>query len=311
MEESVRFEKKVGIISFIALTIIGLLIFYFMVERVANSYYPLRVKFRFIGDLKKGAPVKYLGGMDIGYIKDIYISDNYVEALIMIKKGVEIKAGAEFSIYTVGMFGTRYIEIDPPPILSSTGMLKPGDVVWGNDAMGIEIIQQNLDSITKKTIYSKKNKNYTSFDTIMDRLSYSLASMNKNIKYVRPGFKKGMNVANNDLNNIFNKIVTLEKQLNEFNGRLKNIKKDDIENYFSGIKQADDILNNLNSSLENVIDIATKLSYDTKSLLDKNSVSYKLIFSDDIYDNLYETSENLESFTEDLYEKSVFSMFLK
>ena len=74
MDENVIFEKKVGIISFILIAILFTLILYMVFEKGAKSYYPLKVKFKFIGDIKKGAPVKYLGGLEIGYIKDIYIS---------------------------------------------------------------------------------------------------------------------------------------------------------------------------------------------------------------------------------------------
>ncbi len=299
--------RKTGVISFVLLLIIFLFIIVFIIKGAAQRYYPLKVKFRFIGDLKKGAPVKFLGGMPIGYVKDIYISGNYVEVLLYIKNGFKIKEGSEFSIYTVGFVGSRYIEVDPPPIKMPEKYLAPGSTVWGNDAMGIEIIQQNLARLSKKFVYSKiKTTPPPPLPVLLNRLANSLYFIRKRLELMRPQFKNGLEIANLNVSKILFNIKLMEIELKKVEEKLKNIRKEDLLNYFSFIIQTENIIKEINNSMESIAEISEKLTYRTEKVRKAETAIGKLIYEDDTYDRLVDITEKMCETTEDWVNKPIF-----
>lgn len=297
--------RKTGIITFIVLVIILFIIIIFIIAGLTQRYYPLKVKFRFIGDLRKGAPVKFLGGMPIGYVKDIYISGNYVEVLLYIRKGFRIKEGSEFSIYSVGFVGARYVEVDPPAIKISEKYLTPGSIVWGNDAMGIEIIQQNLARLSKKFVYSRI-KSPPPLPVLLNRAANSLYLIRKKLELMRPQFRDGLEIANANVLKVLLNIKEMEQKLKNVRKRLKAVKKEDILNYFSFILQTENIINELNNSLKSVADISEKLTYRTEKVRKKETSIGRLIYDDETYDNLVDITEKMCETTEEWIKKPIF-----
>ncbi|MBN1897265.1 MAG: MCE family protein [Spirochaetes bacterium] len=299
--------RKAGIISFVILMIMVILLLYGIFERDVERYYPLRVNFRFIGDLKEGAPVKYLGGMSVGFVKDLYAAGYYVETLLYIKKNFRIKEGSEFSIYTVGFVGSRYIEIDPPRTQGPDNYIQPGSLLQGNDAMGIEIIQQNLARLSQEFVYSKVQGPPPPLPVILDRASRLLYTFKQNIRRMRPSFRESVAISSENILKALHRLKQADARLKTYHKELKGLDKEELAKYFTFVIQTENIMKELSQSVEGIADISEKLITQTDEIRKRKNTIGKLVYTDEHYDRIEKMSESFLKLSEDLLERSLFT----
>lgn len=153
MERKKALELKVGIFALIAIVILFIIIF-----SIGDVYlfirpgYNIKAIFGFVSGLDVASPVR-LAGVTVGEVKDLKVfydeADHRtkVEALVWLKRDVNIRKDAEFYINTLGFLGEKYIEIiSAGP--EEVGFLSSGDTVMGRDPVPIEKLTMMGQAIT-------------------------------------------------------------------------------------------------------------------------------------------------------------------
>ncbi len=93
----------------------------------------MRIYFGFLNDLRKGAPVKIAGGINIGQVVDITQSGEKTEVKVWIENRYKLIRQTKFAIFTAGMIGEKYINVFVPPSLGVEEFFEDGDMVYGID----------------------------------------------------------------------------------------------------------------------------------------------------------------------------------
>ncbi len=125
-------ERKVGTVVAVALAVLMGAVFLIGKVRVGVSGYNLNVQFKFLNDLKVDAPVKYAGGVIIGRVARITIDKELVNAVLWIERRYRIREDSQFWIFTTGMLGEMYVEVDASPS-GTAPFVKEGSTVRGID----------------------------------------------------------------------------------------------------------------------------------------------------------------------------------
>lgn len=130
-------EKKVGIVVAGALLLLLGAVVLIGRVRVGVSGYELTVKFKFVNDLKPDAQVKFAGGPVIGRVKTITVDEDLVKVGLWIDREVKLREDCEFWIFTSGMLGEVYVEVN-----ASHGGVAPyipdGATIRGVDPISID-----------------------------------------------------------------------------------------------------------------------------------------------------------------------------
>ncbi|MBU1075912.1 MAG: MCE family protein [Spirochaetes bacterium] len=292
--------KKIGII-FISTSIISLFLVIFLFTRsFIGSYYPVKVRFNFIADLKKGAEVKFIGGPEVGYVRSIDKYNQKVELTLNIRKSFLIRENAEISLYTHGMMGERYIEINQAP--EDGSYIEPGTILTGNDAMSMEILQLNLARLTEQMIYSKikDDKPPKDFVTILKDLAFNLKVYSGNIKNIRPESKASILNFQKNTEEIIIKVNEAKQFAKNLRKDLKTVSKDQIKSFFSFLYEIESDVVSLNESIPGLLKTAETLKIETGLIANEKSFLGKLIFDSKEYDNILSTMEDLEDYSEEI-----------
>ncbi len=297
-EENLVLHKKVGLTGLIFLILIISLTFYLIIKFSAADTYDVKVRFLFIGNLKKGAPVKFIGGLDIGYVKNIYIKNQEVEVLLAIKKDFNIREHAEISIFSIGMLGDKFINITQNS--SSGKFIKPGTTLIGNSALGLEVVQQNLAKFSDTLTANKTNQQYKKLDILLNELSKKLRRFNYLIYNFRPNLKQTLRKGKAKTE-MFNSKINQIKKAKVIITNLKELSKAElsINNFYAYISELNSNLDQINNELENLLhsDILTSIN-DIKN--NKKNLYHQLIYNEKLYDIIEETIENLADFSEEI-----------
>ncbi len=294
--------KKIGIAAFIGLTLIIGLITYLIIINVKSDSYNIKVQFLFIGDLKKGAPVRFIGGLKIGYVKDVYIKEQRIETILSIRNTFKLRKKADISIYGAGLLGDKFINVNQGP--DSGNFVKPGEVLQGNNALGLEIIQQSFAKLSLamggEKIDEKKLKR---FDIILNQLAKNLKILNYKIYNVRPVLKNSLLTGKNKTEKINNKIKQFRQSFSFIN-KLKNISesKIPINKIFTSLNKINKSLNDLNMYLTILMSNET-LTQINDIELDKNNYIHELIYKDKLYTTLNDILEYTANFSETIADK--------
>ena len=142
-------QIKVGLVMTIAFVV--LLIAVFFAGNIQNVFLKkgeLKIKFRDVVGLRKGAPVWILG-LEEGSVKNITLDPTYgVIVTIAVKKNALefVRKDSRATILTMGLLGDKYIEL-------STGSpqaepIRPAEVIKGSSEMGLrEVMGQFIEKI--------------------------------------------------------------------------------------------------------------------------------------------------------------------
>jgi len=297
--DEIKFKKRIGLITIIILSFISFFLI-FSILRVGKRYYSIYVKFKFVGDLRKGADVKYLGGAIVGYVKDIYKSGDWIEVHLKIDKNFKIKNSYEFNIFTVGMVGARYIEIMPASFLTNKNefYLPANSVVWGNDAMGLEIIQYNLAKLNIGL--SKSEKDIKPLDVMLKNSVKSIYNIKTEIIKNRVFFQQNLNMANSFAIKILTGISNMKPQLDKYSRIISQFDEKKINSYLKKISAFRYVVLDLNKSTIEFTKVIKNLGYNTDKVRSKENNIGKLIYDDTTYKELLNSTEKILDISEKL-----------
>ncbi len=290
--------KKIGKIFFITLIIISLTSIYFIKEFLLLQYYPVKVQFNFIGDLKKGADVRFIGGVRVGFVKKIYAIGSKLEVLLYIDEQFKIRENASLSLFTIGMMGERFINIEQNEF--SGNFAPPGTTLVGNDALSLEIFQIRLAQLTKDIMENPSGQIPPSFNTIMNNFNNDLAlyvTMIKNMQQKTGNDLENYRIKSQQvLKNVQNAKTFLMKVKSDIHG----FNKKDINKFFISLKNLNNDLNNLNQSLDNLTQFNKNFKQETIAIRNKKNIVGTLIYDKKYYNDLKKKISRFESFSEDI-----------
>lgn len=139
-------EFKVGLLTISALLVLMVSILFINNFRFGSNGRVYTATFRFLGDLKKDAPVKYAGGIDVGQVKDIRVSDGTAAVDILITNpDIKLHEDSQVALYSTGLLGSRYVQIGAD--LGTGPELKPGETVEGKDANNLDMTFSELGDV--------------------------------------------------------------------------------------------------------------------------------------------------------------------
>ncbi|MBN1257928.1 MAG: MCE family protein [Planctomycetes bacterium] len=119
MSKQTRLEITIGVFAIAAVLVVaGMILAFGGGANLFAKTYDVNIKFKHVGDLLAGAPVK-LGGVKVGFIKDIsLLEDGHVQAIaaIAISEGpgaIKLKEGTTAFINVSGIVGDTFVELVP------------------------------------------------------------------------------------------------------------------------------------------------------------------------------------------------------
>ena len=112
-------------------------------ENDFSNLFTAKAKFNRIDGLLLGSEVR-LSGVVVGKVIKIALNQNKPEVLISLNKGIGIPSDSSISIQTDGLFGGKYLSIEPG---GSFDYIKNGDeIIFTEDSM---LIEELLSKIIK------------------------------------------------------------------------------------------------------------------------------------------------------------------
>ncbi len=301
-------ETKLGIMVIACLIITILAIGFLGKLKLNEEGYTLKIRFHFIGDLKIGAPVIFAGGIRVGKVADIVPYKDQVEVIINLKKDFKIKKENEIVIYTQGLLGAKYVEIngyDGPG-----DYLKDGDTVEGIapvsfDAMSIKFAKL-MKGVFGPTLTDEDVKR--SFANLFNNAGDFTYNLNMLIKENRQNIF-------HTVGNLQSMASTLDKNLSAVLNEIKKLSQDigklskeNQKSISSTIKNLEQSSKRLNSTIKKLESSSKNIGHITSAIRNRNGTVGKLIYEKELHDTAVRTLKNFEKFG-DIVKKNPRSLF--
>lgn len=254
-------QIKLGL--FVAIGIFAVIISIVAVGNLnLNRRYELNVLFNNASGLTKKAKVK-IAGVEIGALKTVSLQDGKAKLTIAINKDVTLYQNAYASIVSMGIIGTKYIEIFPGD--SSYPVLKDGDVVSSLEIVSLEEtltnITEKIDSALGSLAGSEKTAGIMDnlSDAIRDlklvmqnissqnaKITSAINNINKfsyNLAEITGQNKEDIRIAIGNLKDVSQKLDMLLAKVSEGDGTIAKLINDeemggDLKSTISGAKEA-------------------------------------------------------------------------
>lgn len=295
-----RTLKRIGIVFFCCIITV-LILFLIIVQGILfNKYYPVTVRFNFIGAVKSGANVRFIGGPVIGYISKIIRKDNKIDIILKIQKSFKLRKKAEISIYTHGMMGDRYIEISQTK--HSGDYAKPGDMLIGNDAVSFEIFQMNLTRFQMDMDFFNpwNRKPPENLVIILGRLQDNLNFFSYYLRRIRPGARASIKNYRKRTDIFKNKIDRMKKDIAILKRNIKSFAGKDVKSYVVFFSEFEEQVRNSCTSIENLLNTTKAFRDETSLIIKRKNIEGRLIFDDEHYDKIKDKMEDFEEFSEEI-----------
>lgn len=288
----------------IFIVIISILLIFFLVMVAGNKImekrdiYYIKYEDTTVSGLQIGGPVRYYG-IAIGRVDEINIDKENVANVIVtvsVKSGTPLKQDINASLNPIGITGLLQIEIsggtNKAEFLNPKSFIPAGESTFQNITgkaeiiMGkLEILLNNLNSITDETNREKLTNILTSIDTLVET----------NIEPI------GSIITNLDV--IITEIITISSSLNEATDRINTIiQSGKIDNIVSNTDKITKELAqiNLKKLVADLDDAVIQIDL-TLSRLDATHMESKQDILDTV-ESLRETIENLNEFSRQIIE---------
>ncbi len=150
MEHTGRNAVIVGIFVVISTAIFIIMLAVLAKWQMGQDGFKIDVHFKFLNNLTEGAPVRISGGIPVGYVEKIYQKDlkTYVTLYLNedLRNKIPNRPETQFSIYTTGMMGQKYININIPIVESGDPMIQPGETIEGINPPSVDEMMMAFSS---------------------------------------------------------------------------------------------------------------------------------------------------------------------
>lgn len=227
--KSLSTEFKIGVFVLIGLFLLGAILFR-MDTLSLDQGQTIRVLFNFTGGLEQGAPVQ-LAGVPVGEVNEVNVIKDpqgrtVVEVVARVSSAVSVDDDAQIRIGTLGLLGTKYLEIQP----GSGENLKAQDSEFymGYDPVQVEAIAETgsrvaqklettVDAINKllldENFRQKVSTNVDDLSSLLKELRSATQSMNVILKKIERG------------EGLFGKLLHDESIFNNFSLLVEDLQK--------------------------------------------------------------------------------------
>lgn len=113
----------------------------------ADQAYELSARFATIKELKQGDPVR-MAGVNIGVVKETRLKGRFAEAVLLVRKEVEVANDAVATIAMAGMLGSNYVSLTLGT--AEAKPLAPGSVVRSEDTPDLNTVMSQIGEVGRK-----------------------------------------------------------------------------------------------------------------------------------------------------------------
>ncbi|MEI7903942.1 MAG: MlaD family protein [Candidatus Firestonebacteria bacterium] len=244
-------EVKVGIFTTVILAMLIASTFYMGGITLFRSGYSVNVLFDSTPDLKANAGVKYGGGVKIGKVQRIFLTeDKKINVELQIDKGTQINNDVYISVITSGVMGEKFVNIAGGT--KEAPFIKAGDTLAGKSGGGIDAAMESINSVSAefKDILNSLNKIVTGVDKSLVGSVDNVNELTKTTKEIvsknSPAITKSVQnfeKASADMASATSNLKQLTGQLNKL---LKDIDKSNVSETMLN-------LNKISSKLEETV----------------------------------------------------------
>jgi len=300
-KKDLRWSKlKVGLVITIAFLVLCLAVFFAgNIQSLLSKKAELKIQFRDVEGLRKGAPVWILG-IEEGSVKDINLNPIYGVVVTIAVQETSlrfIKKDSRGTILTMGLLGDKYIEL-------STGSpqaqpVRPGEMLKGTTEMGLKHVMETTgEAIGKISQFINK------VDSLVEKVESSQGTIGK--------FLNDPSLYDN-LNRVTNRLSALVDDLKNARGTLGLLIEDpslynkllaatsSVEEFSKRINESRGTLKNLieDPSLYNkTLEAAAQIQAFGTRLNESQGTLKKMIEDPAVYDNLNKDLKELSSILE-------------
>ena len=263
-------EARVGLMVTACFTLFIVLVGVLAKINISHSGYHVRVYFSFLNDLSAGAPVKIAGGIKIGQVSEIRQSGSRTEVVVWIDNRYKLVKSTTFSIFTSGMIGEKYVNVIVPAIKDEKEFLKDGDIKYGIDPASFDQMMQTFQSFMQDKsggeiladIFKNSNRFVENLNKVVDENKYDI--------------RKSVTLTRSTMANLSVESQMLMKQLNLLTKNMAQLSERNKEDIAITLKNLSEITSNLNT-------IIFRLEKGRGTM-------GKLIYDEEIYNNLRDAS---------------------
>jgi phospholipid/cholesterol/gamma-HCH transport system substrate-binding protein len=238
-------EARVGMLVTVSFTVFIVLVGVLAKINIARSGYNLRIYFGFLGDLRKGAPVRVAGGINIGQVIDISQSGEKSEVKVWIDRKYRLVKTARFAIFTTGIIGEKYINVFVPPTIGVEEYYRDGDMVYGLDPPSFDQMMLTFQGFLQKDgsqvlaeIFQNSNK--------------FVANLNKMTYDNRDDIRTSVLLIRNTMATLSIKSVQLMDQLNQLTRNMADLSEKNKQDISITLQQMSETTRNLNKIINKI-----------------------------------------------------------
>lgn len=270
-------EIKLGF--FVTLGILGIVLTIMMLGNYSlTSKYEVNAYFSNASGLPKKAKVK-ISGVDIGNVKKIVLEDGKAKITLVVNKDVKLYEDARAKIVSMGIIGTKYVEINPgtasKKILGDKAVIFTDESLSMEDMVGSAVKQLNkvLDNVSSG-VNEDFFKNLSDTVKNLKKVSQTIADKERQIGQVIDNFKNFSadlaEITDKNKQDIRNIVLELKKitlkideiatKINEGKGTLGTLIND--EDMAKELKQTVSEIKNTVQQIQTVTGKVSKLEID-------------------------------------------------
>ncbi len=270
---------RVGLTLLVTLLTLIISLAFISQWRLGANGFHLHVRFNFLNHLSVGSPVRVAGGLDVGYVKEIYYKDlkTYVVLYIdnQLLNVLPKRQETQFAIFTQGLMGQKYVNIYIPELREGDNFYRDGDILIGIDPPSID---QML--LTFSSWFDGKNGGQVVAEILRETKLF-VEGLNTIVLENRVDIRSTVVLTKEA-------IQKMTQQLNALIMKL-NLLSDDLLQLSQASK------NDIQITLQNLSLISNDLNEITKQINAGRGMAGKLIYDDQLYAELKKAAKNMRS----------------
>ncbi|MBN1969013.1 MAG: MCE family protein [Candidatus Delongbacteria bacterium] len=285
-------EFLVGLVTIIGIVILIISIVWGKNYSSERKYKEIDIKFQSINNLDIGNPVE-LRGVNIGFVKDINLTDSCVIVIAEIFYEIAIYSDASAIIANKELMGGRKLILD-----QGTSKTQLDGIVNGKESKGLTESFSKLGDILDKLdpLFFGLEKLVSKVDSIMPK-----KNLDDRLEKIESELVLTLKESRKLMNEIDDKLISGMKGFTELSDSLSNVTPEITEM----IRHFSTFSNNMSTIGNNLNDLILSLNDKTSMITDTTGSLGSLVQSREIYEKLKSSLTNLDSVLTDIKKNGV------
>jgi len=257
-----------GIFVFLALVVLGAMIFYVDDCAVFKEKKSVYVLFDHVDALADGALV-YYNGVQCGSVRGIDFYDRKIRVRLSFDRDVPLKENIKVSIKTGGVVGEKYVDIEADPKVSGKE-LKNGETINGVESYSFDKLLVSVNRLSDEMLFT------------IEKLNNIITRNGNKVDNIFGNLEQTTEKSSQFMDNINERIVGLGSDLDDFIKRLD--------------QNMGDIDPELKSTLKNMKQVMTRLDRVIKVVENRSDdIDISIENTRAITDNIKRTTERIDN----------------